>query len=187
MKSNFIMTVVMLAIFVVMVGIASGYPAGARFMTFVVGIPAIALCLLQLGLDIYRSRAVSVAAGRANFEHVDEHVPRAAVRRVDLAALRESLTFTGTQLDPRERVRRELVVWSYFLGLIATILLLGFRVALPLFLTGFLRFQAKATWGKALMLGLAGSAILLVLFEKVLGVALHGGFIAEHLLNVLPG
>ena len=42
------MTFVMLAIFVVMVGIATTYPEGARFMPFVVGIPAI-LNVLNLG------------------------------------------------------------------------------------------------------------------------------------------
>lgn len=59
------MTVVMLSIFVAMVGIASQYPANARFMPFIVGIPAIALCLLQLGLDFrgsLRSKALAPAA-----------------------------------------------------------------------------------------------------------------------------
>src|SRR4029453_6019586 len=39
--SNSIMTVLLLAIFSTMVFISSGYPPGARFMTFVVGLPAI--------------------------------------------------------------------------------------------------------------------------------------------------
>ena len=42
----------------------------------------------------------------------------------------------------RERVRREIIVWGYFLGLIAGILLFGFRIAVPIFLIAFLRFQA---------------------------------------------
>ena len=37
MKNLPVMTILMLAIFVTMVGIASTYPEGARFMTFVVG------------------------------------------------------------------------------------------------------------------------------------------------------
>ena len=45
------MTLVMLVIFVTLVWIATGYPANSRFMPFVVGIPAIGLCLLQLVLD----------------------------------------------------------------------------------------------------------------------------------------
>ena len=50
------MTLLMLVIFTVMVGVASTYPPGARFMPYTIGIPAIALCLLQLALDYYRSR-----------------------------------------------------------------------------------------------------------------------------------
>jgi len=49
--SSLAMTLVMLTIFTAFVFIASGYPANARFMPFVVGIPAIGLCILQLVLD----------------------------------------------------------------------------------------------------------------------------------------
>ena len=45
------MTLVMLAIFVAMVAIAWQYPPDARFMPWVIGIPAIALCLLEIALD----------------------------------------------------------------------------------------------------------------------------------------
>jgi uncharacterized membrane protein YfcA len=55
-------TLVMLAILVAMVGMAAQYPPDARFMPWVVGIPAIALCLLQLGRDL---RAARHAAGEA--------------------------------------------------------------------------------------------------------------------------
>lgn len=54
------MTVVMLAIFVAMVAIAWQYPPDARFMPWVIGIPAIALCLLQIALD-WRAAARSDA------------------------------------------------------------------------------------------------------------------------------
>ena len=50
------MSAVMLAIFVVMVGIATQYPQQARFMPLVIGIPGIALCLFQLFLEFRASR-----------------------------------------------------------------------------------------------------------------------------------
>jgi len=50
------MSVVMLAIFVVMVGIATQYPPQARFMPLVIGIPGIALCLFQLFLEFRERR-----------------------------------------------------------------------------------------------------------------------------------
>ena len=50
------MTLLMLVIFTGMVLVAKRYPAGARFMPFVVGFPAIALCMLQLFLDARERR-----------------------------------------------------------------------------------------------------------------------------------
>ena len=45
------LTAIMLLIFATMVAMAFQFPAGARFMPFVVGFPGIALCMLQLCLD----------------------------------------------------------------------------------------------------------------------------------------
>ena len=60
--SRSVMTLAMLGIFVVLVFIASGYPPNARFMPFVVGVPAIGLCILQLVLD-QRGRRTTLDAG----------------------------------------------------------------------------------------------------------------------------
>lgn len=54
MRFNVGFALVMLASFAAMVGIAAQYPADSRFMPWVVGIPALALCLAQLGLDLRR-------------------------------------------------------------------------------------------------------------------------------------
>ena len=67
-SGRFAMTVVMLSVFVAMVGIASQYPPDARFMPFIVGIPAIALCLLQLGLDFRDSLRSKTPAPEAHGE-----------------------------------------------------------------------------------------------------------------------
>ena len=81
MKNLPVMTILMLTIFVVMVGISSTYPEGARFMTFVVGIPAIAICLLQLALDLYRRRAVESEDSRSALRPSSASAPSAARRR----------------------------------------------------------------------------------------------------------
>jgi Tripartite tricarboxylate transporter TctB family len=52
---------VMLAIFAGMVAIASTYPPQARFMPYVVGIPGILLCAIQLILDLRESRRAAPA------------------------------------------------------------------------------------------------------------------------------
>ena len=84
-------------------------------------------------------------------------------------------------------MRREIVVWGYFLGLIACILLFGFRITVPIFLIAFLRFQAGASWRNALIYGGAGALAMYVLFEKVLKVSLHPGFVTDVFVAWLGG
>jgi hypothetical protein len=180
------MTILMLAIFSVMVGIASTYPPGARFMTFVVGIPAIALCLLQLALDLSRRRAAAVDDGPSALQSAEDQVARIAGRRVQFDVPSENVMFTDSTRDPRETVRREIIVWGYFLGLVAAILLFGFRITVPIFLVAFLRFQAGANWRNALLMGGAGALVMYVLFERILRVTLHSGFLTDMIADLLP-
>ena len=89
MKStSFVMNFVMLAIFIAFVAVASQYPPQARFMPFVVGIPAIALCLLQIFLDIRKSRrnVVEVEDTRSEVERARDEASRYAGRQVETEA-----------------------------------------------------------------------------------------------------
>jgi Tripartite tricarboxylate transporter TctB family len=177
------MTLTMLAIFTVMVGVASTYPPDARFMPLTVGIPAIALCLLQLALDLYRRRTPESDEAGDALKQAEDQVARIAGRRVQFDMPSENALFTEATHDERERVRREIVVWGYFLGLIAGILLFGFRIAVPVFLIAFLRFQAGVSWRSALLYGGLGALAMYVLFEKVLRVSLHAGFLTEPIIG----
>jgi hypothetical protein len=181
------MTLAMLAIFTAMVGIASTYPAEARFMPFTVGIPAIALCLLQLALDLYRRRVPEAADARDPLQAAEDQVARIAGRRVHFEMPSENALFTESTHDERVRVRREIVVWGFFLALIAGVLLFGFRIAVPVFLIAFLRFQAGASWRSALLYGGAGALAMYVLFEKVLKVSLQPGFLTDFFVAWLGG
>jgi hypothetical protein len=181
--SNSTMTLVMLGIFLVLVGVASRYPTQARFMPFVVGIPAILLCLLQLFIDARERRQAAEATDtRTPAEMAEETVSRLVGRPIDVAhaALPGS---AEPPISPEETVRRELVLWGYFLGFIGGILLFGFWVAIPVFLVGFLRFQAKASWRTSLLLGIGGSIALFMMFERGLKVQVHRGFVTEYVLD----
>ena len=70
------MSLVMLTIFSVMVGVATQYPPQARFMPLVVGLPGIALCLVQVVLEI--------AARRRATAGVRADGPDAGARRREL-------------------------------------------------------------------------------------------------------
>ena len=182
------MTLLMLAIFTGMVGIAMTYPTAAGFMPFTIGIPAIGLCLIQLAIDVHRGRAATIDDARRPPAPAEDHISRMAGHRPHLNMASENTLFIETASESRATVRRELVVWGYFLGLIASILLLGFRIAVPIFLIAFLRYQAGASWRSALIYGGGGALTMYLLFEKVLRVSLHAGFLTDWLVrSVLRG
>ena len=87
------MTLLMLAIFTTMVGVASTYPPGARFMPFTIGIPAIALCLLQLALDLYRRR--HPAAGETELFVPPEALPGEGAAVIEVSRVDASCAMNG--------------------------------------------------------------------------------------------
>ena len=175
------MTVVMLAIFIAMVGIASQYPPDARFMPFVAGIPAIALCLLQLYLDLRRS------AARGKSETAWEKLSRVTDGRIDFDIARERLATVRSTPHSSATVRRELALWGYFLGLVGGVLLFGFMATIPLFVVVFLRQWAKTSWAFALGLAAAASTVLYLIFIQALKVSPHPGFVTGFILERLFG
>ena len=82
-------------------------------------------------------------------------------------------------------VRREIILWSYFLGLIGGILLFGFWPTIPVFLLLFLRFEAELTWLKAVLVAAVGFTVLYLAVAKGLRVELHQGFITSYLIDRL--
>ncbi|HEX2725061.1 MAG TPA: hypothetical protein VHN20_04495 [Beijerinckiaceae bacterium] len=183
------MTFIMLAIFVTMVWIASGYPANARFMPFVVGIPAIGLCLLQLVLDARSRRPVAAADTRGTFEKAEQTVSEMVGRQVNFEVAREPMPVVEIEpeLSPRETVRRELTLWGWFVGFIAGILLFGFWVTIPIFLIFFLRLQARSSWGLALGLGLGVTVLLFLAFSIAFRIEVHPGFITGYVQDYFQG
>lgn len=177
MSSRFIMTGVMLAIFVGMVSVASQYPAGARFMPFVVGFPAIALCLLQLMLDWRESRRELTNPAPANVPGV----PGEQLTQISMNAGMELPIFT-----PEVR-RKEIIVWGYILSLIGGILLFGFYITVPIFLVSFLRFYAEASWRLAILLPAVFSVFIYVMLTQVFRMTLHLGFVTEYLMDRIGG
>jgi hypothetical protein len=180
------MTVLMLTIFTVMVAISSQYPAGARFMTFVVGFPAIALCLLQLVLDVRESRNEAARAPVGEMAGVPADasgVPVDPSLQMQMQMNAAGLTVEHTP----EAARKEMIVWGYIFGLIGSILLFGFYITVPIFLVVFLRFYAKARWPMAILLPAAVSAFLYVMLGYVFRMTLHIGFVTEYVLDRISG
>ena len=184
--SSLVMTLVMLAIFAGALAIASFYPAGARFQPFVIAIPALALCVVQLILDVLQRRAVDAPADTRNeFEKAQERMSRATGKQLEFETAHTAPMFTETALPEEGQGRRELIVWSYFLGFMVGIVLFGFWVAIPVFLFTFLRFMAAATWRTTLLTTTIASAIFYGVFALGLKVSVHPGFVTPHIVSAV--
>ena len=152
-------TVAMLAVFTTMVVMALGFPPNARFMPFVVGLPGIALCLVQLMLDLQGAR-----------------------RSRTIPAFPQD----GDEVEfGRESVRMEVVSWLYFLGFVGGVLLLGFVPTAPVLVALYLRHMAGVRWSRALIAAGATALVLLLVFEGALGFQLFEGFIGGEVMDAL--
>jgi hypothetical protein len=164
----------MLLIFTTMVGISFGFPAKARFMPLVVGLPGIVLCLIQLAVDLYRGQ------GAPEHKHV-VHVTLPSGVSPEAAGQGETEL---PEFGPHT-ARTEIVTWIYFVCFIAAILAFGFYVSVPIMLVTFLRTQAKASWIFSVALAAAATLVLYLMFGALLGVQLHAGFITPWALRSL--
>lgn len=173
---KYAMTVVMLAIFTAMVMIAWQYPPQSRFMPLVVGIPAIALCLLQLYLDLRHARASAPARGGG--PGTKEHTPGTEGRKIDIDM---------PEFAPPASVRRELIMWGYFLGLVGGVISFGFFLTIPVFVVVFLRYWAGTSWRFAIGLMIVASAVLYFVFVQGLGITPYPGFVTGYVLERLSG
>ncbi|MGR9173848.1 tripartite tricarboxylate transporter TctB family protein [Rhizobium sp. KDH_Rht_773_N] len=166
-----VLTVIMLAIFASMVAISFGYPAKARFMPLVVGLPGIVFCLIQLGLDLFRSPTESAAAS------VGQQIAAASAPE---GSQHEELPEFGPHT-----ARQEVVMWSYFVSFIAGVILFGFYISVPIMLLTFLRRQSEASWKFALALAIAATLALYLMFGRLLGIELHPGFVTRWAIHAL--
>jgi Tripartite tricarboxylate transporter TctB family len=156
-------TLLMLAIFVIMVTIAWGYPPDARFAPFVIGIPGILITLGQLIIDARDLRRSTSA------------------RRAGVGSKAAAQTVPAGQ-EPSV-IKRELTIFAYFFGLVAGVVLFGFWIAIPAFIMLFLRFHEREKWLFTISLTACSSIVLYLLFDRVLSIALHEGFVTSAVLD----
>lgn len=176
------MALVMFLIFTTMVGIALGYPAQARFMPLVVGIPGIALTLLELVREIRRARSDEAPAGSDGDTGVVS-VPGDVSRLIGQEAV--SAGAAAKSMSPAEIQKREWILLTYFTALIAGILVFGFWIAVPAFIVTFLRERERAKWTLTIGLAAAATAVIYVVFHRILGMDLFTGFVTQSVWDAL--
>lgn len=180
------MTIAMLAIFLIMVGIATTYPPGARFMPFVIGVPAILLCLLQMLLDARNARqAPETKDTRSEMEIAEERVSQMTGRQLNFEAVHMAPEITVSENPTGVRESSEWRIWMYVLALIAGLVLFGYTLTIPVFLLLFLRWQADCSWARAATYAAIGAGTLYLIFMYLLRFQFHQGFITERVMDFL--
>lgn len=192
-NNKILMTIVMLAIFVIMVAAAWGYPPKSRFLPLVIGIPGILLSLVQLVADLVgteqpTARKKKTTDSGSAFQNVQSALSRRLKRKVDLDIAHEKLTVVVKDRTDQgtSQLQRELVLFGYFIGLVAGVILFGFWLTIPVFLLAFLRVHERDNWPFVLSLTLAAWLIIYLVFNRLLEISLHPGFVTEYLIAQLP-
>jgi len=170
-------TVVMFAIFATMVAVAATYSEKARFMPFVIGIPAIGLCLLQLAMDLRGARRARLAGADLGSRR-DRWPQQGETPSVGGPA---PVSWQAALAAPS--VASEIRTWTYFVAYIGGLLLFGFHVAVPILVAVYLFLEAKLS---ALTAGFAAAVFTLavyLMFERLLEFRLHEGYLTERLID----
>jgi hypothetical protein len=130
---------------------ASAWPAKAALFPLVMGIPLLALALVQLVLDLRRRPATAEAPA------------------LDLAP--------AADVAPELARWRTLAIFAWMAGFIALVVLAGFPLAVPLFTFAYLALQDDVGWGLALALAAAAWAFFHAVFERLLRLPFEPGLV----------
>jgi hypothetical protein len=150
------LTFVILAVFFTAVYTAGQWQYQARLFPWSIGIPAVLLCVVQLGLDLFRIGDSADGDDLASIMDlpVDRGVPVSVV------------------------VRRAANTFGWIGGFFFVIWLVGFIITVPLFVFFNLRFQAHETLSVSLIYTGAMLIFLLGLFHFILHIPWPAGLIA---------
>ena len=130
---------------------ASSWPFKAALFPLVMGIPLLALALVQLAFDLQGK--TDPAEGPA----------------MDLAP--------SADVAPELARRRTLLIFAWMAGFIVLVLLVGFPLAVPLFMFSYLMLQSAAGWWRSLALTAAAWGFFYGLFERLLHFPFGSGLV----------
>lgn len=182
-------SILMTAIFAVMVFVALGFPWPANFMPLIIGVPGLALSLLQIVLDVrdFRRQQGRIDP-RTEFERymdeIAEHTKGQVTMEVAEGTQMQVLLDERPEVKVLTRGQRERRLFGYFFGLVAMVLVFGFWISVPVFLIAFLRFYGHESWKLTLTLALVTWALLYGILAVMLQQVMFEGFLTSYLMEI---
>ncbi len=130
---------------------ASSWPLKARLFPLVTAIPLLVLALVQLFLDL-----------RGKAEATDSHASDIAL---------------STDVPPAIARRRTLLTFTWMAAFVALVFLVGFPLAVPIFLFSYLTLQSAEGFLRSLALTAAAWGFFYGVFERLLRLPFGGGVV----------
>jgi TctA family transporter len=139
---------------------STGWAFGAKIGPLIVGGVTLAVLVISLLHQVCR-RAVPAAASIG---------PAAGARQEIAEQLHMDLESDHGDLATGEVVRRAVVYGGWLVGFMATIALLGFLPAVPLFIASFMRVMNREPWKLVVPLAAGATLFMWLVFDQLLGV-----------------
>lgn len=152
-----IFSFVFLIFFIVFVYQARAWRLQARLYPWAIGIPMLILALVQVLFDL---KGV-------------ESKPNSGGAPVDFQMSQD--------IEPALAKRRAINIFSWIFGFFVLIWLLGFSLAIPMMVFGYLRIQSREPWALSIILTVAAWVVFWGLFVWLLNLPFPQGLILEWL------
>ncbi|HEY3304762.1 MAG TPA: tripartite tricarboxylate transporter TctB family protein [Candidatus Binatia bacterium] len=143
-RPQLLLALILVVFFALFVYVAKDWRLQARLYPWAIGIPMLALALVQVVLDLKGIGA----------KKVGDHAP------VDVQF--------AERADPVEARRRMINIFSWIVGYIVAIWLLGFAYSVPLLVFLYLKVQSRESWPLSIALTAVAWVFFWGLFDRLL-------------------
>jgi hypothetical protein len=168
---------------------ARDWPFRARLFPWAIGIPVLALAVMQVALAVretmQRTPALADGPHRAAATSAPQE-PAPGTRDSDAAAVAAALDAAieeqpHTEVEGEIARQRALMITGWLLAFFFGIWLLGFKLGSTVMTIAFLRLGSHESWKLSLVFGVATYLFFLLVFDLALNVPFGPGLIAETL------
>jgi len=148
-----IFSFVVMIFFCVFVYEAKDWRMQARLYPFVIGIPMLICAIVQFVMDFKGVEAKPSSSDAAPMD----------------------FQFQQTDVSPADVRKRTITMFSWMFGFFAAIWLVGYVIAIPLMVFGYLKFQSNEKWGLSIILTAFAFVFFYALFVKLLNLPFPDG------------
>jgi len=147
-------SLLVLIFFCVFVYEAKDWRMQARLYPLAIGIPMLICAIIQVILDLKGVKAKQSSDGAPM-----------------------DFQFQQTDVSPEDVRKRTITMFSWMFGFFAAIWLVGYVIAIPLMVFGYLKFQSNERWGLSIMLTVIAFIFFYALFVRLLNLPFPDGVV----------